>query len=228
MTHSERNAAAEQLAAAQAELAEREAIAERLAAAQAELAAARENAAAPHAEVEALREQLASARSDLESARGRSAELRTGHVVRAALDARRGRPDDERVALIVRLGGLHPGGGAGQVVAGELRALAARDPIVELCDEPPSAALIYEVDALMQGLTTLRPRLLGTLLGQCRSIKAKRLFLALAERHHHAWWDHLHPDRFDLGSGKRVLVQGGRLRPTYQITLPADLDEQLG
>lgn len=100
--------------------------------------------------------------------------------------------------------------------------------ILELCDEPPSAALVYEVDALMQGLATLRPRLLGTLLGQCRSIKAKRLFLALAERHHHAWWDHLHPDKFDLGSGKRVLVQGGRLHPTYQITLPADLDEQLG
>jgi hypothetical protein len=100
--------------------------------------------------------------------------------------------------------------------------------ILELCDEPPSATLVYEADALMQGLTTLRPHLLGVLLGQCRSIKAKRLFLALAERHHHAWWSRLNLDKLDLGSGKRVLVQGGRLHPTYQITLPADLDEQLG
>lgn len=100
--------------------------------------------------------------------------------------------------------------------------------IVELCDEPPSASLVYEADALMQGLTTLRPHLLGVMLAQCRSIKAKRLFLALAERHHHAWWPHLNVAGLDLGTGKRVLVPGGRLNSTYQITLPTDLDEQLG
>ncbi|MEP6906603.1 MAG: type IV toxin-antitoxin system AbiEi family antitoxin domain-containing protein [Pseudoxanthomonas sp.] len=100
--------------------------------------------------------------------------------------------------------------------------------ILELCDEPASATFVYEVDALMQGLTTLRPHLLGVLLGQCRSIKAKRLFLALAERHHHAWWSRLNLDKLELGSGKRALVRGGRLHPIYQITLPADLDEQLG
>lgn len=31
-----------------------------------------------------------------------------------------------------------------------------------------------------------------------------------------------------LGRGKRSLVSGGRLHPRYQITLPGDLDEQLG
>lgn len=100
--------------------------------------------------------------------------------------------------------------------------------MLEFCDEPPSAALVYEADAIMQGLTTLRPHLLGELLAQCRSIKAKRLFLALAERHHHAWWPHVKVDGLDLGSGKRVLAPGGRLHPRFQITLPADLDEQLG
>lgn len=100
--------------------------------------------------------------------------------------------------------------------------------MLELCDEPPSAALVYEVDALMQGLATLRPALLSTLLRECRSVKAKRLFLALAERHHHAWLSRLDLDGVNLGSGKRALVPGGRLHPTYQITLPADLDEQLG
>ena len=38
-------------------------------------------------------------------------------------------------------------------------------------------------DALMQAMTTLRPQRVGVLLRHCRSIKAKRLFLALAERH---------------------------------------------
>lgn len=100
--------------------------------------------------------------------------------------------------------------------------------MLELCDEPPSAALVYEANALMQGLATLRPGLLSVLLRECRSIKAKRLFLALAERHHHAWLSRLDLDGVNLGSGKRALVPGGRLHPTYQITMPADLDEQLG
>jgi hypothetical protein len=100
--------------------------------------------------------------------------------------------------------------------------------MLELCDEPPGSALVYEADAIMRGLSTLRPRLVRTLLQHCRSIKAKRLFLALATRHNHAWLSHLALDGLDLGSGNRVLVPGGRLHPKYHITLPADLDEQLG
>lgn len=100
--------------------------------------------------------------------------------------------------------------------------------ILELCDEPPCPALVYEVDAILQAMTTLRPGLLSALLLQCRSIKAKRLFLALAERHNHAWFPQVNLDGVMLGSGKRSLVAGGRLHPTYQITLPTDLDEQLG
>lgn len=100
--------------------------------------------------------------------------------------------------------------------------------ILELCDEPPCAPLVYEVDAILQGLTSLRPGLLGVLLRRCNSVKAKRLFLALAQRQRHAWFSHLDVDGVELGSGKRALVPGGRLHPTYQITLPSDLDEQLG
>ncbi len=69
---------------------------------------------------------------------------------------------------------------------------------------------------------------MSTLLQRCASIKAKRLFLALADRHHHAWLSHVSLQNVDLGHGKRVLVPGGKLNAKYQITLPADLDEQLG
>lgn len=99
--------------------------------------------------------------------------------------------------------------------------------MLELCDGVSDAALVYEADALMQAMTTLRPQQVGRMLRHCRSIKAKRLFLALAERHRHAWQSHLSLDGVDLGRGKRALVPGGRLHPTYQITLPADLDEHL-
>ncbi|HYM44403.1 MAG TPA: type IV toxin-antitoxin system AbiEi family antitoxin domain-containing protein [Steroidobacteraceae bacterium] len=100
--------------------------------------------------------------------------------------------------------------------------------ILELCDETPDSALVHEVNALLQGLATLRPQLVSALLQHCGSIKAKRLFLALADRHRHAWLAHVSLQDVDLGSGKRVLVQGGKLNAKYQITLPADLDEQLG
>jgi hypothetical protein len=100
--------------------------------------------------------------------------------------------------------------------------------MLESCDDVSDAALVYEVNALMQAMTTLRRQRVGMLLRHCHSIKAKRLFLALAERHRHAWLSHLSLDGVDLGRGKRALVSGGRLHPTYQITLPGDLDEHLG
>lgn len=100
--------------------------------------------------------------------------------------------------------------------------------VLELCDETPSSALVHEANALMQGLATLRPPLVSTLLQHCTSIKAKRLFLALADRNNHAWLAHVNLQSVELGRGKRVLVRGGKLNAKYQITLPADLDEQLG
>lgn len=80
----------------------------------------------------------------------------------------------------------------------------------------------------MQGLAGLRPDPVGRLLQRCRSVKAKRLFLALAERHQHAWLARVPLDGVDLGTGKRVLAPGGRLHPKYLITLPEALNEHLG
>lgn len=112
--------------------------------------------------------------------------------------------------------------GTGVVMASNERAM------LELCDEPPGTAQILEADIVMQGLSGLRPELVSHLLRQCTSIKAKRLFLALAERHQHAWMARVSLDGVDLGSGKRALVSGGRLHPKYHITLPEALDEHLG
>lgn len=105
---------------------------------------------------------------------------------------------------------------------------SAERAMLELCDDKPGAALVYEADAVMQGMTGLRPELISRLLRLCRSIKAKRLFLALAERHAHSWLSRVTLDEVELGSGKRVFVPGGRLHPKYHISLPEDLDEHLG
>lgn len=73
---------------------------------------------------------------------------------------------------------------------------------------------------LMENLSMLRPQLTQALLEACTSVKAKRLFLASAERSGHSWISHLDPDRVDLGSGKRQLYRGGQFDPKYLITVP--------
>ena len=100
--------------------------------------------------------------------------------------------------------------------------------ILELLLLVPQAATAAEADAILQGMTRVRPALMTALLRRCASVKVKRLFLALTERHGHAWFAHLDLKSINLGAGKRVLREGERLHPKYRISLPKDLDEQLG
>lgn len=94
----------------------------------------------------------------------------------------------------------------------------------EVLQDVPSRESIQEADLLMAGLTNLRPDVVMTMLENCGSVKVKRLFLALAERHHHQWFTHLDLTSVNLGKGKRMLAPGGNLHPKYLITLPTDLD----
>jgi len=96
--------------------------------------------------------------------------------------------------------------------------------ILELLDELPNRESFEQVDKLMSSLTTLSPRRLEKLLFDCRNVKVKRLFFFFADRHKHAWLKHLDKASFDLGTGKRMLVKGGKLDPHYQITVPEDLN----
>lgn len=97
---------------------------------------------------------------------------------------------------------------------------------LEFLDELPGNASFHHADMIMQGAVNFRPGRLKKLLSDCKSIKVKRLFFFFADRHRHAWRKQLDPDAFDLGSGKRMLVRGGRLDPAYQITVPGDLDAE--
>lgn len=97
--------------------------------------------------------------------------------------------------------------------------------ILELLQNVPERESIHEAYVLLQGLVNLRPQRVSALLRVCHSIKAKRLFLALAHRANHAWFRHLDLKGVDLGSGKRSIFPGGKLDAKYHITLPADLGE---
>ena len=95
--------------------------------------------------------------------------------------------------------------------------------VLELLDELPERESFHQADMLFESLSNLSPRRIQTLLARCRSVKVKRLFMFFADRHGHAWRKHIDPEAIDLGSGKRMLVKGGCLDPTYQITVPIDL-----
>lgn len=96
--------------------------------------------------------------------------------------------------------------------------------ILELLDEIPKRETFHQADMLMEGLPNLGPRRLHQLLAACRSVKVKRLFLWFAERHNHAWLKSLDREGIDLGSGKRMIVRGGKLDTKYNITVPETLD----
>jgi hypothetical protein len=96
--------------------------------------------------------------------------------------------------------------------------------VLELLDELPDRESFHQADKLMEGLTNLSPRRLQKLLEDCKSVKVKRLFFFLADRHGHTWLKRIERERIDLGKGKRLLVRGGTLDATYGITVPEDLD----
>lgn len=73
---------------------------------------------------------------------------------------------------------------------------------------------------LFAGLTSLRPGVINTLLAACASIKVKRLFLFLADRHDYPWFNKVAWRQLDLGSGKRVITKGGILDKQFMITVP--------
>lgn len=104
----------------------------------------------------------------------------------------------------------------------ELQLSSPERAVLELLDELPGRESFHQVDKLFEGLANLSPRKLEALLRRCKNVKVKRLFFYFAGRHKHAWRNHLNKSKVDLGKGKRQLVPGGKLDPTYLITVPED------
>ena len=92
--------------------------------------------------------------------------------------------------------------------------------IMEVLYLVPAEESFEEAGLLMEGLTTLRPRLVQSLLEQCRSVKVKRLFMFLAEACNHAWVKKLDLSKVDFGKGKRMIVKGGQFNPRYNVYVP--------
>lgn len=84
----------------------------------------------------------------------------------------------------------------------------------------PQKTTFEHADQLMQGLTTLSPRNLQKALESCKNIKVKRLFFWFADRQNYVWLDKINRESITLGSGNRMIIQGGKLDNKYKITVP--------
>ena len=96
--------------------------------------------------------------------------------------------------------------------------------IMECLYLTPKIHSFLECYELMEGLNNLRPNHVQTLLEQCSSVKVKRLFLYMAEKANHNWFNYIKIEKIDLGSGKRSLLNDGVYIPKYNITVPKELE----
>lgn len=112
--------------------------------------------------------------------------------------------------------------GVEEVAQGAFSILASsrERAILEVCYLVPQHQGYEETRLLLEGLQTLRPKLLQSLLEQCESVKTKRLFLHLAEACNVPWLSKLDLSKISLGKGKRSIAKGGIYDSKYQLIVP--------
>jgi hypothetical protein len=104
-------------------------------------------------------------------------------------------------------------------VSGAIRA------IMECLYLAPQKQELMECLELMEGLNNLVPKQVQILLEQCQSVKVNRLFLYMAEKAGHSWFQHLNLKNVNLGHGKRSIVKHGVYIDKYKITVPKELEQ---
>ena len=97
--------------------------------------------------------------------------------------------------------------------------------IMECLYLAPQKQELVECFELMEGLNNLPPNQVQVLLENCQSVKVKRLFLYMAEKAKHSWFNYLDVTKIDLGKGKRSIVKNGAFIDKYGITVPKELEE---
>lgn len=106
-----------------------------------------------------------------------------------------------------------------------VRASVIELAVLEVLDKVTDESSFIFASELFQGLMSLRPRKLQSLLERSSSVKVKRLFLFLAHYYQHSWFKRLDESKLDLGSGNRQIVKGGYVDRQYKITVPLKFKE---
>ncbi|MDE5881667.1 MAG: type IV toxin-antitoxin system AbiEi family antitoxin [Muribaculaceae bacterium] len=78
---------------------------------------------------------------------------------------------------------------------------------------------------LMEQLTSLDPQGVQKALENTSSQRVKRMFLYMAEKASHYWFDMLNPDTLGITGSKLQLVENGTYISKYKITVPKELND---
>ena len=81
---------------------------------------------------------------------------------------------------------------------------------------------------IMEQLTTLRADVVQRLLESCRNFSIKRMFLYMAEKAGHYWFEELNKEKIELGTSKIQMVHNGMYISRYRITVPKALNDYEG
>jgi hypothetical protein len=95
--------------------------------------------------------------------------------------------------------------------------------ILEALHLTPKEIDLVEAFQVLEGLQTLRPKLMQSLLEACTSIKVKRLFLFMAERAALPVGKRLDQSAIALGNGDRTLTPGGVYVAKFGLVVPREL-----
>ena len=107
----------------------------------------------------------------------------------------------------------------------ELLVSSPERAILECLNMPEASASLLDIYYIMEGLTTLRPKLVQELMERCSSQKVKRLFLYMAEKADHAWYKALKPEKINLSASRLMATPTGKYISKYNMTIPTDLAE---
>lgn len=115
-----------------------------------------------------------------------------------------------------------------QIIQGEfmINISSPERAILELIHFVPDKQSFEESYLILENLISLRPLILQSLLEQCKSIKVKRIFLFLAEKLSHPWFDRLDLSKISVGRGKRSITKDGIFDSKYQITIPKEFKNE--
>lgn len=89
----------------------------------------------------------------------------------------------------------------------------------------PKRYALMDLYYIMEQLTSLRSDKLQTLLETTKGLKVKRLFLYMAEKAGHYWFEEIDTSRIELGTSKQQIVKGGAYIPKYKITITKELKD---
>lgn len=88
----------------------------------------------------------------------------------------------------------------------------------------PKSYSYMDLYYVMEQLTTLRSDVVQHLLETLDNNRVKRMFLYMAEKAGHYWFDMLDLSKVDLGTSKLQLVKDGVYNAKYRITIPKELN----